>query len=79
MFDELIAAAVDKILFVKDYCEKQYSVMLAEQKDSKRIVKREAELAAAYTRVPDLLRSIDKMLYQQHRQIIDALNISVNA
>ena len=53
--------------------------MLAEQKDSKRIVKREPELAAAYTRVPDLLRSIDKMLYLHHRQIIDALNISVNA
>ena len=49
---------------MKDYCEKQYSVMLAEQKDSKRIIKREPELAAAYTGVPDLLRSSDKTLYQ---------------
>ena len=56
MFDELIAAAIDKLHFVKDYCEKQYSVMLAEHKESKRIVKREPELAAAYIGVPDLLR-----------------------
>ena len=43
---------------MKDYCENQYSVMLAEHKESKRIVKREPELAAAYIGVPDLLRSI---------------------
>ena len=53
--------------------------MLAEHKESKRIVKREPELAAAYIGVPDLLRSIVKMLYPQHRQSIDALNISVIA
>ena len=57
MFDELIAAAIDKLQFVKDYCEKQYSVMLAEDKESKRTVKREPDWSAAYIGVPDLFCS----------------------
>ena len=57
MFDELIAAAIDQLQFVKDYSEKEYSVMLAEHKESKRIVKREPDWSAAYIGVPDLLRS----------------------